>query len=64
MVTVDIMNDAGEATMTFGTQVYAPKPKQSTVFSMINVALPLITLAMFLGIYAMRGIRLEQKAIA
>jgi len=64
IATVDINSFAGEATMTFGTQVYAPKPKQNTVFSIVNIVLPLITLALFLGVYALRGIRLEQTAIA
>lgn len=62
MATVDIQSTTGDASMTFGTQVYAPKPKQNTMFSIINIVLPLITLALFLGVFALRGIRLEQVA--
>ncbi len=61
LVTVTVNSEAGEGSTTFGTQVYAPKPKQSTVFSIINVILPLVVLALFGGIYALRGVRLEQN---
>jgi len=64
MATVDINSEAGKATMTFGTQVYTPKPKQNTLFSAINITLPIIVLVIFLGIYALRGIRLEQAMTA
>ncbi len=49
-----------EASTSFGTLVYAPKPEQSTVFSVVNIALPIIVLAVFMAIYALRAIRLEQ----
>lgn len=64
LVTITVDSKAGVASTTFGTQVYAPKPKQSTVFSVINIVLPLVVLAMFLAIYALRGVRLEQPLSA
>jgi len=56
-ITISINN---ETSTSFGTLFYAPKPAQDIVFSAINIALPLIVLALFIGLYSLRGIKLEQ----
>jgi hypothetical protein len=60
LVTVAIQTSTGEATTDFGIQVYPTKPASSFTFRAVNVALPIAVLALFLAIFALGGVRLEQ----
>lgn len=62
LVDLAISGPAGEGQTSFGMQVYAPKPDQSTLFKTLNVILPVAVLLLFLGVFSLRKVRLEQVA--
>ncbi len=64
LVDLELDGAAGKASTSFGMQVYAPKPDQSVLFKTLNVILPVAVLLIFLGIFALSGVKLERLAPA
>jgi hypothetical protein len=62
LVTVAIQTQTGEHATDFGIQVYPTKPDSSFTFRAVNVAIPIVVLALFLAVFALRGVRLERAA--
>ncbi len=55
---VRVAGAQGVGETTFGMQVYGPKFEAPAPFSVLNVALPVVLVLAFLGVFALRGTRL------
>ena len=51
---------AGEASGVVGVGIYPPKPETGTLFRVVNIAIPLLVLAVFGLIYRLTRVRLRQ----
>lgn len=62
LVNVNIKTPTGEGATEFGMQVYPVKKDAGFVFRAVNVAIPIVALLVFLVVFALRRVRLEQVA--
>ncbi len=62
LVEINVQTPTGKGATDFGMQVYPVKPDSGLAFRAINVALPVVVLGVFLAVFALRRVRLEQVA--
>ena len=58
LVHLRVAGAQGVGETTFGMQVYGPKFEAPAPFSVLSVALPVVLVLAFLGVFALRGTRL------